>query len=82
MQVPDDMLRAEIEDEMPSLPLAYFEEAVSVPRNWKEARCRYLRLSEPHEPVAADAESRGWPVIRVEGATGTCWSTPGLSPRR
>lgn len=65
--VPDDTLRAQIEDEMRSLPLAYFEEAVPVPRNWLAARCGYLRLSELYEPVAADAESRGWPVVRVEG---------------
>ncbi|MGH2721804.1 MAG: alpha/beta hydrolase [Actinomycetota bacterium] len=65
--VPDDGLRAEVEDELPSLPLAYFEESVPTPAAWTEDRCRYLQFSEAYLPAAADAESKGWPVVRLAG---------------
>jgi hypothetical protein len=65
--VPDDDLRKEVEDELPSLPLAYFEEAVPTPASWAEDRCRYLQFSEAYLPAAADAEAKGWPVVRLAG---------------
>lgn len=39
--VPDGDLRAQLESEMISLPLAYFEEEVPVPDSWPDAPCGY-----------------------------------------
>ena len=63
--VPESGTREALRGDMPRLPLRYFEGAVSVPGGWTEAPCGYVRLSEAFEPVAADAEERGWPVIRM-----------------
>lgn len=65
--VPDDDLRKQVEDELPSLPLAYFEEAVPTPEAWAEDRCRYLQFSEAYLAAAVDAEVKGWPVVRLAG---------------
>jgi hypothetical protein len=65
--VPDDELRRQVEDEMPSLPLSYFEEAVPTPAGWAGNGCSYLQFSEPYLPAADDAEARGWPVARLPG---------------
>ncbi|HEY8202958.1 MAG TPA: alpha/beta fold hydrolase [Actinomycetota bacterium] len=65
--VPDPALRAEIEQEMPSLPLAWFEEAVPVPPGWPASQCGYLQFSPPYEAEAAEARSRDWPVTKLPG---------------
>jgi hypothetical protein len=65
--LPDDDLRRQIEEELPSLPLAYFEEAVPTPPWWPEGRCSYVRFSEAYQGAATDAESREWPVVRLAG---------------
>ena len=65
--VPDDDLRTQVEEEFPSLPLAWFEEAVPTPAAWTEDRCRYLQFSEAYLSSAADAEAKGWPVVRLAG---------------
>ncbi len=62
--VPDPVTRETLRAEMPRLPLRYFENLVKVPSGWTEASCGYVRLSEAFEAVAADAEERGWPVVR------------------
>jgi len=65
--VPDDGLRRRLEEEMPSLPMAYFSEAIPVPTRWPDAPCAYILFSEAYEPVAADARFRGWPTRRIAG---------------
>jgi hypothetical protein len=65
--VPDDVRRGQLEEEMPSLPMSYFREAIPVPIGWPDAACSYVRLSEAYEPAAEDAESRGWPTRRLAG---------------
>ncbi|MGH2687924.1 MAG: alpha/beta fold hydrolase [Actinomycetota bacterium] len=65
--IPDDGLRQMVEDELPSLPLAYFEEVVPTPAGWTAQGCSYLQFSEPYLPTAAEAEARGWPVGRLPG---------------
>jgi hypothetical protein len=65
--VPDPTLRREVEEEMPSLPLAWFEETVAVPEGWPGSRCGYLQFSEVYEGEAAEARSRGWPVTKLPG---------------
>jgi hypothetical protein len=67
--VADDRLRAALEQEMPRLPLAYFEASVPVPAGWDDQRCGYLLFSrDPYGPSAADAHERGWPVVELHDA--------------
>jgi pimeloyl-ACP methyl ester carboxylesterase len=65
--VPDARLRAELVAELPSLPLSYFEQAVTSPEGWDRAACEYVLLSEAYTDVAAEARHRGWPVHEVRG---------------
>ena len=48
--VPDRALREVLEQEMPRLPLAYFEEAVPLPDGWTERPCAFLRLTDAYLP--------------------------------
>jgi pimeloyl-ACP methyl ester carboxylesterase len=66
--VPDEALRADLEAEMPSLPLSYFEATVPVPDGWQDRPCGYVLLSAgPYEKSAAEATAYSWPVIDIPG---------------
>jgi hypothetical protein len=66
--VPDERLRADLEAEMPRLPLSYFEATVPVPDAWTDRPCGYLLLSAgPYGESAGAARSFGWPVIEIRG---------------
>jgi pimeloyl-ACP methyl ester carboxylesterase len=66
--VPDESLRAALEEEMPRLPISYFQASVSMPQGWSEGPCAYLLLSSYlYRESAADARRRGWPVAEVAG---------------
>jgi pimeloyl-ACP methyl ester carboxylesterase len=66
--VPDARLRAALEEEMPRLPLSYFEASVPVPDSWSARPCAYLLFTaEPYGESAAEARERGWPVAEVPG---------------
>jgi pimeloyl-ACP methyl ester carboxylesterase len=65
--VPDAALRDALEQEMPRLPLAYFEEGVAVPDRWTERPCAYLLLTEAYLESAADARGRGWRTKEIRG---------------
>jgi pimeloyl-ACP methyl ester carboxylesterase len=67
--VPDERLRADLEAEMPRLPLSYFEAVVPLPKNWVDRRpCAYLLLSAiAYEASAAEARAYGWPVVEIHG---------------
>jgi pimeloyl-ACP methyl ester carboxylesterase len=67
--VPDERLRADLEAEMPRLPLSYFEATVPLPDAWPDRRpCGYLLLSaSQYGQSAADARADGWPLIEIHG---------------
>jgi Alpha/beta hydrolase family len=67
--VPNERLRADLEAEMPRLPLSYFETTVPVPDDWRNRRpCAYLLLSPtPYGQSAAEGRVSGWPVIEIHG---------------
>src|SRR5919198_1454877 len=67
--VPDERLRADLEADMPRLPLSYFEAAVPLPDGWTSVRpCAYLLLSAtPYGQSAAEARAHGWPVTEIHG---------------
>jgi hypothetical protein len=67
--IPDERLRAELEAEMPRLPLSYFKASVPLPDGWDSRRCAYLLFAaEPYGRSAAEARARGWPVAEIQGA--------------
>lgn len=66
--VPDDRLRSVLEDEMPRLPLSYFDADVPLPDGWDARPCAYLLLTdEPYAESAADARGRAWQVAEISG---------------
>jgi pimeloyl-ACP methyl ester carboxylesterase len=68
MLVPDDAHRAEIEAEMPEIPLALYESPITVPIGWRNIPGAFMLLSEPYHQEAQSARSLGWPVIERIGA--------------
>jgi pimeloyl-ACP methyl ester carboxylesterase len=68
--VPDPERRRCIEDELPELPLDYFDHAVPVPEGWAEhVRCSYLWFSDIYRSDAEEAARRGWPVRGLPGGS-------------
>jgi pimeloyl-ACP methyl ester carboxylesterase len=67
--VPDEHLRADLEAEMPCVPLSYFEATVPLPDDWGNRHpCAYLLLSAtPYGQSAAEARVHGWPVTEIPG---------------
>jgi pimeloyl-ACP methyl ester carboxylesterase len=63
--VPEAAVREALEQEMPRLPLAFFEEGVPVPARWADRPCAFLLLTEAYGESAADARGRGWPVSEI-----------------
>ena len=59
--VSDDVRRADVEAEMPEVPLPFYESAVDLPSGWDEGRGAYVLLSEAYRDDAARARSLGWP---------------------
>jgi pimeloyl-ACP methyl ester carboxylesterase len=66
--VPDEGLRAALVREMPSLPLAYFEQRIPSPVGWDRTPCSYLLLSVAYREAATEAREQGWPVEEIAGA--------------
>ena len=65
--VPDAALRDALEQEMPRLPLAYFEGGVPLPERWAERPCAFLLLTEAYRESAADARGRRWSTKEIPG---------------
>jgi hypothetical protein len=62
-------MRARLTEEMPCLPVSYFEGEPPVTEGWERRPCAYLLLSEqPYAVAAADAKARGGPVTTVPDA--------------
>jgi len=62
--VPDPLLRAEIADEAPEVPVAFLKE--ERPEIEWAGPAGYVRLSSPYDDDAGSAQARGWPVRRLE----------------
>ena len=65
--IPNEERCAAVCNELPQLPLAYFDDRVPVPQGWAAARCGYIQLSEPYAAEAAGARRRGWPIYELPG---------------
>ena len=66
--VRNDQRRREIEQELPNVPLAFYEAAIKVPIGWCAGPGAYVLLSDAYRSDAATAASRGWPVVERLGA--------------
>jgi pimeloyl-ACP methyl ester carboxylesterase len=65
--VADDRLRGAMEEEMPRLPLSYFDASVPLPDGWDACPCAYILLTGPYRGSGADARARGWLVAEIPG---------------
>jgi len=65
--VTDADRRRSIEDEMPDVPMAFFEVAVAFPEGWCSRPAGFVLLSDSYRGDAATAASRSWPVIEHLG---------------
>jgi hypothetical protein len=66
--VPDERVRADLEAEMPRLPLSYFEANVPLPNDWATRHpCAYVLLSTPYGQSATEARAYDWPTIEIDG---------------
>jgi hypothetical protein len=63
--LPDPQRRAAVLAEQPRVPLAFFDGRVPMPADWFRSSCAYIILSDPYRPDAAEAASRGWPVVEL-----------------
>jgi hypothetical protein len=61
--IPDAAQREALTADLEPIPAAYFEEPA--PRTELSAPAAYVRLSGSYEDDAAEAEGRGWPVMRL-----------------
>ena len=66
--VPDEVRRDEIERELPTLPLAFFQTPITLPREWCAWDGAFLLLSEFYREGASRAAALGWPVAEHPGA--------------
>jgi hypothetical protein len=65
--VPDDARRQEVEQELPHVPLDFYETSIEVPLGWCQRSCAYVLLSEAYRPDADRASALGWPVVERHG---------------
>ncbi len=61
--MPDVRLRAAVRAEGHQLPADFYDVAVPVPASWPEDGARYVQLSAAYDDAAAEARTRGWPVV-------------------
>lgn len=64
--ISDAAVRERFESDLPRLRRAWFDDFADVPQ-WSTRRCGYLQLSKTYAAEAADAATRRWPVVKVDG---------------
>jgi hypothetical protein len=64
---PDDARRRSIEQELPTVPLAFFEAPVTAPAGWCGRSAAFVLLSEPYRSDAERARSLRWTVVERLG---------------
>jgi hypothetical protein len=62
MLVPDELRRAQVEAELPAIPIAFYETPVELPPGWPRRRASFLLLSDAYRADAERAKSLGWPL--------------------
>ena len=64
---PDEETRAAVSAEQPRLPLSYYEQQIPVPAGWDDRPCGYVLFAPAYEPMAHEAQERGWAVGELSG---------------
>jgi hypothetical protein len=67
--IPDDEARDRFQSELRPVPIKLYEEPMSVPRQWPDAPCAYLRFanSATYEEAARAARKKGWSYAELPG---------------
>src|SRR5215211_8126179 len=65
--VRDDARRRSIEQELPAVPLAFFEHPMTAPAGWCSRTAAFVLLSEPYRSDAERARSLNWTVVERLG---------------
>lgn len=60
--VPDDVQRAQLDAELPEVPIAFYEVAMELPTDWPRRPSSFLLLSDAYRADAERARSFGWRV--------------------
>ena len=69
--------RSLIENDLPELPLDYFNYVVPLPEGWfEQSRCSYLWFSNAYLADAQEARRRGWSVRHLPGNSMTMVTRP------
>ena len=66
--VKDRPTRMRLMNASPRVPVALYDERVSVPTNWPDVPCGYLDLTGEHVSAVEDANLGGWAVTVLEGS--------------
>ncbi|MGI9016479.1 MAG: alpha/beta fold hydrolase [Euzebya sp.] len=64
--LPDTDDRLALLADMPSLPRAFYDEAVPVPDGWRRDRCCYLKLSDAYDQEFIQAGDLGWTRVELD----------------
>lgn len=79
--VPDDQRRREIEQELPQVPLAFYDSSIEVPTDWCSADCAYVLLSYAYRPTRTGRRRSAGPSLSArEGRTSTSSTMTSRSP--
>jgi hypothetical protein len=54
------------ENDQPRVPAAWFEDAIDL-APWAHCPAGYIQTSRFYDHAAEDAETRGWPLVRLQG---------------
>ena len=79
--VPDPQRRLEIESELPTLPLAFYEASINIPGSWSTRPGGYVLLSESYRADSEVAASLGWPTLEQLGGHLDIVNRPGSIAR-
>lgn len=64
--IPDATLRKSFEAGLPRLPRAWFDDSFDL-APWPDVQAGYVQTSKAYDEHAAEAERRGWPLVRLSG---------------
>ncbi|HLM28286.1 MAG TPA: hypothetical protein VK360_00060 [Acidimicrobiales bacterium] len=65
--IPDDTRRAQVDAELPEVPIAFYELTVELPTDWPRRSSSFLLLSEAYRADADRARSLGWSLTERLG---------------
>lgn len=65
--IPDDARRAQVDAELPGVPIAFYEVAMEFPTDWPRRSSSFLLLSEAYRADADKARSLGWSLTERLG---------------